>query len=73
MVRCHLRRLMQQRKLRISDVARDSGLNRSTIAALCRDRATRVELPAIDRLCVLFGCTVGELFEHVPDAHGSRA
>lgn len=72
MVRCHLLRLMRLRKLRISDVARSSGLNRSTISALCRDRATRIELPAVDRLCVLFECTVGELFEHLPDAAGGR-
>jgi putative transcriptional regulator len=26
---------------------------------------------AIDALCHLFRCPVGELFEHVPDADGS--
>jgi putative transcriptional regulator len=66
MIRCHLSSLMGRDKLNISDVARATGLNRSTITALYRETATRVELPAIEQLCALFNCTVGELFEVVP-------
>ena len=67
MIRCHLSSLMGREKLRISDVSRLTGLNRSTIAALYRESATRVEIPAIDQLCVLFKCSVSDLLEHVPD------
>jgi putative transcriptional regulator len=72
-IRCHLPDLMQQHQLRISDVARATGLNRSTISALCRQRATRIELPALDRLCALFHCGVGELLEHVAEPTGRSA
>jgi putative transcriptional regulator len=68
MVRCHLSTLMGRAKLNIADVARLTGLNRSTVTALYRETATRIELPAIERLCILFGCTVGELLELMPDA-----
>lgn len=67
MIRCHLSTLMGQRKLRIADVARRTGLNRSTIAALYNDTATRVDLPAIEQICHLFNCQVGDLFEFVDD------
>ena len=67
MIRCHLSSLMGRHKLNITDVARATGLNRSTITALYRETATRVELPAIEQLCKLFDCSVGELLEHVPD------
>lgn len=70
MIRCHLSTLMGREKLRIADVSRRTGLNRSTVAALYRETATRVELPAIDRLCRLFGCEVGELLEFVDDESG---
>jgi len=66
MIRCHLSLLMGRDKLRISDVAQRTGLNRSTITALYNETATRVELPAIEILCNLFRCQVGELFEVVP-------
>jgi putative transcriptional regulator len=66
MIRCHLSTLMGRDKLRISDVAKSTGLNRSTVTALYNETATRVELPAIESLCQLFRCQVGELFEIVP-------
>lgn len=66
MIRCHLSTLMGRDKLRISDVAKSTGLNRSTITALYNETATRVDLPAIESLCHLFQCQVGELFEVVP-------
>lgn len=65
MVRCHLSTLMGRDKLRIADVARRTGLNRSTITALYNETATRVDLPAIEQLCRLFDCQVGELFQYV--------
>ena len=73
MIRCHLSTLMGRDKLNIADVSRLTGLNRSTVAALYREVATRVELPAIERLCTLFKCPVGELLEHVPDTRRDGA
>lgn len=73
MVRCHLSTLMGRDKLRIADVARLTGLNRSTVTALYRETATRIDLPAVEQLCRLFRCTIGDLFEVVPSAQGSRA
>jgi putative transcriptional regulator len=66
MIRCHLSTLMGRDKLRISDVAKSTGLNRSTVTALYNETATRVDLPAVESLCKLFQCQVGELFEIVP-------
>ncbi len=57
--------MMGRDKLRISDVSRITGLNRSTITALYRESTTRVDLAAIDQLCHLFNCSVGDLLEHV--------
>ena len=68
MIRCHLSTLMGRDKLNIADVSRLTGLNRSTVTALYRESATRVELPAIEQLCTLFKCSVGKLLEHVSDA-----
>ncbi len=67
MIRCHLSRMMGERKMKIADVARETGLNRSTITALYQETASRVDLDAIERLCELFQCSVGELFEVVPE------
>ena len=65
MIRCHLSRLMGEWKMKIADVARETGLHRNTITLLYKETATRVDLDAIDRLCRLFNCQVGKLFEFV--------
>lgn len=68
MIKCHLSRLMGERKLKISDVARDTGLHRNTVTLLYQETATRVDLEAIDALCSYFGVGVGDLLEQVDDA-----
>ncbi|MCG5525295.1 helix-turn-helix transcriptional regulator [Ectothiorhodospira haloalkaliphila] len=65
MIRCNLSRLMGERKLKIADVSRGTGLNRNTVSLLYNETASRVDLEAIDRLCLFFDCEVGDLLERV--------
>jgi len=67
-IKCHLSKLMGERKLKISDVARDTGLHRNTITLLYQETATRVDIEAINLLCRYFEVPVGELFEWREDA-----
>ena len=72
MIKCHLSRLMGERKLKIADVARATGLYRGTITLLYDETASKVDLETIDKLCAFLGVTVGELFEHKPDGNEAR-
>lgn len=67
MIKCHLSRLMGVHKMKIADVARETGLHRNTVTLLYKETATRVELDAIEKLCRLFNCQVSDLFEYMPD------
>ena len=51
--------------MKIADVARETGLNRSTVTALYNETATRIDLETIEKLCTLFKCPIGELLELV--------
>ena len=62
-IRCHLARLMGERKMKVTDVARETGLNRNTVTLLYKETAQRIDLDAIDKLCDLFDCEVGDLLE----------
>ena len=62
-IKCHLARFMGERKMSISDVAREAGLHRNTVTLLYKETARQVELETIDKLCALFECEVGDLFE----------
>ena len=71
MIKCHLSRLMGERKLKISDVARDTGLHRNTVTLLYQETATRIDLDAVGALCRYFGVQVGDLFEFTEDVISS--
>ena len=67
MIRCHLARLMGERKMKIVDVARETGLNRNTVTLLYKETAQRIDLEAWEKLCRLFQCEVSDLLEYVPE------
>ncbi|MDE2149945.1 MAG: helix-turn-helix transcriptional regulator [Gammaproteobacteria bacterium] len=67
MIKCHLSRMMGEHKMRVIDVARRTGIHRNMVNLLYRETASRVDLETVDKLCRLFNCGVGELFEYVPD------
>lgn len=64
MIHCHLSRLLGERKLKISDVARDTGINRGTLTRLYYETAERIELDAINRLCQYLNVAVADLLEY---------
>jgi len=53
------------KKMKVADVSRETGLNRSTVTSLYKETASRVDIDAIDKLCELFDCEVCDLFERV--------
>ncbi len=63
MIRCHFARLLGERKLKISDVARDTGINRGTLTRLYYETSERIELEVLDQLCDYFGIDLPELLE----------
>lgn len=66
-IKCHLARLMGERKMSVSDVARETGLHRNTVTLLYKETAKQVDLETIDRLCVLFDCEIADLFERIKE------
>lgn len=67
MVRSNLGRLMGERRLKVADVARETGIHRNSLTTLYRDEAERIDVEMIEKLCAFFGCTVGDLLEYVPE------
>lgn len=68
MIKCHLSRLLGERRLKISDVARDTGLNRGTLTRLYHESAERIELEVLDKLCVYLNCPLSDLLEFTRDS-----
>ena len=64
MIKCHLSKLMGERKLKIADVARDLGVHRNTITLLYYEKAKRIDFDVLEKLCVYFNCTINDLIEY---------
>ena len=71
LIKCHLARLMGEHKLKIVDVARETGLHRNTVTLLYKETAKKVDVEAMDKLCQLFHCQVSDLFEYCDDDSAS--
>lgn len=54
---------MGEKKLKISDVSNDTGINRGTITRLYHETAIRVEFEVLEQLCNYLGCKIEDLLE----------
>jgi putative transcriptional regulator len=66
MAQRHLARPLGERKLKISDVAHDTGIDRRTLTRLYDDTGARVELDVLDKPCDYFQVDLDVLLERVP-------
>nr|WP_307852688.1 helix-turn-helix transcriptional regulator [Paraburkholderia aspalathi] len=67
LIRSNLILLMRRRQLKVAELARIAGVNRSAVTALAKNRASRVELATLERICIVLDCQLAELLEIVPD------
>lgn len=73
MIQCRLRELMalkgreEHRRITYGDILEQTGVSQSALTRLANDRADRVAMSTIDRLCAYFDCQPGDLFIYVEE------
>ncbi|MEJ6076949.1 helix-turn-helix transcriptional regulator [Vibrio sp. 1-Bac 57] len=67
MIRCNLSRILGEKRLKVAEVARDTGINKNTIHRLYNESVTRIDIEVIDVLCRYLDIQIGDLFELVED------
>src|SRR5215213_7875907 len=74
MIQCRLRELVaaksrrERRRITYETIGAETGVNKNTLTRLANDRADRVGLSVVDRLCAYFDCQPGELFIFVRES-----
>lgn len=66
-IRVHLGRLLGERKLRASEVARKTGINKNTLSSLYNEKVSGIRFDTLEKLCKFLNCSIGDLIEYVPD------
>lgn len=67
MIKLHLSRLMGERRLKIADVARDTGISRSALTRLYYEQVERLDLDTLETLCRYLQVDLSEMLELVDD------
>ena len=59
--------LLGAKRLKISDVSRNTGISRQTLTTLYYGRETGISYEVLGKLCRYFNCSVGDLLEVDPE------
>ena len=71
-MKCHLSKILGEKKLKVAEISRETGIDRNTLHRLYNETATRVDLEVIETLCHYLDVEIGELFEVEKGKEGSK-
>lgn len=63
----HLPTLLAERRLKVADAVRATGVSKTTLHKIYNDQSSRIDFDTIDKLCAYLDVEVGEIFEYVKD------
>jgi len=66
-IKIHLGRLLGERRLRASEVARKTGINKNTLSSLYNEKVSGIRFDTLERLCKFLNCPIGDLIEYIPE------
>ena len=67
MIKLHLSRLMGERRLKIADVARDTGISRSALTRIYYEKVERLDLDTLETLCRYLQVDIRDFIELTDD------
>lgn len=67
MIKLHLSRLMGERRLKIADVARDTGISRSALTRIYYEQVERLDLDTLETLCRYLQVEIADFIELTDD------
>ncbi len=66
-IKIHLGRLLGERRLRASEVARKTGINKNTLSSLYNEKVSGIRFDTLERLCKFLNCSIADLIEYIPE------
>ena len=59
--------LLAEKRLKVADAFRETGISKTTLHKIYNDQSTRIDFDTIDKLCEYLDVKVGDIFEYVPN------
>ena len=63
MIVCNLPVLLAERRMKVADVARETGMSKTTLHKLYNGQSPRIDFETIEKLCLLLNVEVGDLLK----------
>jgi len=67
MIKNNLSLLLGKKRLKMTDLAKKSGINKNTILNLYHERTTKIDFSIVDKLCRVLNCQPGDILIYIPD------
>jgi len=67
MIKNNLSKLMGEKRIKISELHKISGLSQSTIIRIYYDKTKNISYETINKLCWALECNTQDLLEYLPD------
>ncbi len=64
MIYSNLAVLLAERKLKVADLVRSTGINKSTLHKLYNDESVRIDFETINKICEVLEIEVGDLLKY---------
>ena len=69
----HLPTLLAERRLKVADAVRATGISKTTLHKIYNNQSSRIDFDTIDKLCEFLEVGVGDIFEYVASADMENA
>lgn len=67
MIKSNLSKILGERRIKMSQLSRETGLAINTIAAIYYGRCKQIQFETINKVCRSLNIGIGDLFEYIPD------
>lgn len=66
-IKCHLSRMLGERKMKMTKLAQEASVAKNTVLGLYHESAKGITFEVMAKLCTALKCQPGDLFEYIPD------
>jgi len=66
-VKCNLSRILGEKKMKMSDLAKESGVSKTTILSLYHEKAKGVTFEVLEKVGTALDCEVSDLLEFIEE------
>lgn len=66
-IKVHLSRILGEKRINISELAKLASISRNTATALYHEDAKAVTWDVLEKICYALNCQPGDLLEYIPD------